>query len=124
MSVFPRFYHFRLRSSKGIARGGVAVHVDLVNGDTLQFATAVCSPQDTYCKKLGRRIAEGRAKAGVLTHSTPLVIESAPVFEQAKVVAETAWGRVNQNFSREWLASVSADCEPELVSLGKPVEKK
>ena len=53
--------HFRFRGGNGVLpRGGVTVAIDEKNG---RWAAAWCTPEDNYCKRLGRMIALGRLRA-------------------------------------------------------------
>lgn len=36
----------------------------IVDGNLIMFAVARCSEQDTYCRRIGRLICEGRLKKG------------------------------------------------------------
>lgn len=58
--VNPHSFNPHLRIS---AKGGytVAYFVDL---GEIKFALSTCSPEDRYCKRIGRDVAEGRLNAG------------------------------------------------------------
>jgi hypothetical protein len=50
------YMHFR----NGGQRGGVTIAVRRANETTFEFGIAICSPEDQFCRWLGRRIARGR----------------------------------------------------------------
>lgn len=59
-----KFIHFRVMedgeyggSNTPSARGGVTI---CYNPELRRIGIAVCSPEDNYCKKIGREISEGR----------------------------------------------------------------
>ena len=55
-----RFLHLRKRKNGTVhAKGGVTVAYEVV-GNLVTFATAKCSKRDSYCRKTGRSIAQGR----------------------------------------------------------------
>jgi hypothetical protein len=45
--------------------GATLVEVQDAEGNTVVAAQAVCSPEDVYCKRVGREIALGRALASL-----------------------------------------------------------
>lgn len=43
-------------------KGGITYAYDL-DGDTVRYAYAQCSPKDSYCRAVGRAVAKGRLDA-------------------------------------------------------------
>lgn len=64
-----RFFHTQLeRVSKFNPENMLSHHATVayerINKETIKCAVAYCSSLDVFCKKQGRRIAEGRLKKG------------------------------------------------------------
>lgn len=53
-----QYYHFRLHDENGnvVSKGGVTVCI-LVSPEGYKTGVALCSPEDNFCKKIGRGIA-------------------------------------------------------------------
>ena len=63
----PLYFHFRLLNPvlpghQPNSKGGVTVCFVPESNGSLSAGVAVCSPEDTYCKRVGRLISHGRAK--------------------------------------------------------------
>jgi len=64
-----RFFHTKLEKVSTFKPENLLAHHATVayerkDKNTIRFAVAYCSSLDTFCKKQGRRIAEGRLNKG------------------------------------------------------------
>ena len=62
-----RFLHVRniedSETGTHACKGGATVAYDVVDG-VVQFAVAICSTRDNFCRRIGRAVSEGRLKDG------------------------------------------------------------
>ncbi|MCK9369257.1 hypothetical protein M0R04_04900 [Candidatus Dojkabacteria bacterium] len=65
-----KFRHVRVLREDGTVNnmGGMTISYREVDSNTIEFAAAVCSDKDNYCKKTGRTISAGRMKSPKYTN--------------------------------------------------------